>query len=258
MNLSRIAVHSRVDSSLALRDPGPLIGLIAMPLLLVGFLWRGYTALLPDLAATPDASGVAVATPGFTVMFVFFVPGFLALSIMREHSWGTWSRIRLSEATPLEVVLGKSLPYFAVALVQVGLLYGFGTVVLDLELTGSVVAYVVLAVVVAFVAVAFGWMIVSICRTSQQAMTLGNLGGITLAGLGGALQPVHVLPGWVQALSPFTPHYWAVDGFQQVILDGAGLGEVLGQLAILLAFAVGALAVFLVTYRPVDAKISYL
>jgi ABC-2 type transport system permease protein len=58
-----------------------------------------------------------------------------------------------------------------------------------------------------------------------------NLGTMVLGGLGGALVPVMELPKWIQPISPASPVNWAMEGYRDVILDGAGVGDVVPRLA---------------------------
>lgn len=72
-----------------------------------------------------------------------------------------------------------------------------------------------------------------------------------LGGLGGAVMPLEVLPGWVQTIAPFTPAYWAMRGHRSIFLEQGGLAEVALPAAVLLA-AAGVLAVLATTRFRVD------
>ena len=90
----------------------------------------------------------------------------------------------------------------------------------------------------------------------DQALVVGNLGGMLMSGIGGALAPTLSLPGWMQAVSRGTPAYWAMSAFRDLTLAHATLGAVEGRIAILLAFALGFLAVALTQFKPSDAKVG--
>ena len=59
---------------------------------------------------------------------------------------------------------------------------------------------------------------------------------MALGGLGGGFVPVESLPDWIEPIAPISPVYWAMEGYRTAILDGGGVGDVLGPLAVLLAF----------------------
>jgi ABC-2 type transport system permease protein len=87
---------------------------------------------------------------------------------------------------------------------------------------------------------------------------LANLGGVALAGLGGALVPLSTLPGWAEAVAPGTPSYWAMRGFRAVILDGDGAGGVIVPILVLLAFGAVFAVVAAVRFRFDERKSSFL
>jgi ABC-2 type transport system permease protein len=59
--------------------------------------------------------------------------------------------------------------------------------------------------------------------------------------LGGCMWPLEIVPPAVRALGHLTPHAWAVDAWVVLLSRGGGLLDILRQLAVLLAFAVGQL-----------------
>lgn len=72
-----------------------------------------------------------------------------------------------------------------------------------------------------------------------------------------ALVPLSVLPGWAHAVAPATPTYWAMRGFQSVILDGRGVSGVLLPVAVLLSMSAVFAAVSLARFRFADEKVSF-
>ena len=69
---------------------------------------------------------------------------------------------------------------------------------------------------------------------------------LTSACLGGCLVPVNRLPSVFRDIAPATPHYWALDGFNNAM---AGSGRVLVPLLVLAGFSLVMLAVGLLTFR---------
>jgi ABC-2 type transport system permease protein len=76
-----------------------------------------------------------------------------------------------------------------------------------------------------------------------------NLLVIVLAAFGGSLVPIFLLPGWMEALAAFTPNYWAMQSFQDVMFRGASVADIALNLAVLLAFAVALLGAGLARFR---------
>jgi ABC-2 type transport system permease protein len=111
-------------------------------------------------------------------------------------------------------------------------------VLFGLHVRGSLFALcaVDLAFVVWLIGLSFA--AVAIAGTFQQLLAISNMGAIVLAGVGGALTPISTLPGWAEAIAPATPTYWAMRGFNGVILEGHSLAAEGKPIAILLGSAI--------------------
>lgn len=254
--LARSLAVCRHDFRVLRSDLAPFFVMIAMPVGMMAFIKTAFKGALVS-AGYEGATGAEHAVPGMVVMFAMFLIGFTGFAFFREHQWGTWERLRASPARPLEIMIGKVIPSLAIVAVQMGALFGIGAAVFGFRVNGSVLALVAVAVTFALFLVALGVAAVSVCRTSQQVNTLTNLGAMIMAGLGGALAPISVLPAWAQPLAPGSPSYWAMRGFRSVVLDGGGLGSVLLPITVLAVFTVGATAVAMLRFRFEETKVSY-
>ncbi len=220
----------------ALRDdPGSLVFLLIMPLLMMG-LMKPLFGLSLQAEGFVGANGAEQAVPGMAAMFATFTGSFAGFTFFREHGWHTWDRLRASQASTLDIMTGKLAPTLLISVVQMLTLFGLGVILFDLTIRGSVVGLLLLVVAFSASMLSFGMAITSLSRTSLQLNTFVNLFGIVFAGVGGALVPLAVLPGWVQSVARFVPTYWAMDGFLEVILEGASSRGVIGPVAMLLVF----------------------
>jgi ABC-2 type transport system permease protein len=189
------------------------------------------------------------------VMFAFFGVGFIGTAFFSEHGWGTWDRLRSSRATTMEIVMGKILPSAVLILGQLVLLFVIGVVVFGMTINGSVAGVGVMMLACVAVLVAFSMLLTAVLKTANQLMAVVNLAAMALTGLGGALAPVDVLPGWAQAIAPLSPAYWMLKGFRAVILEKGGLDATIIPAAATLAFA-GVLAVIAVwQFSATDEKV---
>jgi len=89
-------------------------------------------------------------------------------------------------------------------------------------------------------ATGLGVLVAALARTEAQVGGLTVLLLLTLSALGGCFVPRLVMPGWLKAAGLITPHAWALDGYQDLLVRGYGLVEVLPK--------VGALAVFALVF----------
>jgi ABC-2 type transport system permease protein len=77
-------------------------------------------------------------------------------------------------------------------------------------------------------------LIISLTRNEKQSGILSWLIIMGMSAMGGSMVPLEQLPGPMRSASPFTLNYWAIDGFSQVMFDQKGLGDILGNLGVLL------------------------
>lgn len=237
------------------RDPAVFIVMLAMPLVLILFVKNGLQPLVPSKGAVVRTSGSDFAVPAFTLMFAFYQIGFLGFAVTNEHGWCTWARLRIA-ARPTEILLGKTVPYAVISLAQVGVLFTLGWSLLGMHVTGSIAALLLVVVAIVCVVIGFGFAVVSFCKTAQQVAAFGNLGSILLAAVGGAVLPFEALPGWAQAVSPATPHYWAMRAFRSILVEAGGVADVAPSLMVLVAMAAVLGGLGLVRFRFDDVKVA--
>jgi ABC-2 type transport system permease protein len=226
-----IALH---ELRILRHDSFPVMMLAVMPLVGMVFMKSAFrTTMLAD--GIHHANGAEQAVPGIAVTFGTLLIGSVGYGFYREHAWKTWQRLRASPATTAEVMCGKVVVPMLMAACQFALLFGLGSLLLGLHLAGSWLALSLVAVAFSLFLIALGLAVTAVCKTVMQANAVTYVGGVLLACLGGALVPYSTLPGWAKAISPAVPHYWAMRGYQDVIL-GRGGGIAL-PVAMLLAFA---------------------
>ena len=57
------------------------------------------------------------------------------------------------------------------------------------------------------------------------------------AAVGGMMVPSFTMPEFMQAIGKISPHYWALSGYQDVLVRGLGTSDVLNEVAVLCGFA---------------------
>lgn len=246
-----LAVH---ELKALVDDPGSLVFLLIMPLLMMG-LMKPLFGLSLQAEGFPGANGAEQAVPGMAAMFATFTASFAGFTFFREHGWRTWDRLRASRATTPDIMMGKLFPTFLIAALQIGGLFVLGVLLFDLVIAGSIVALTLVTFAFSLSMLSFGMAITALSRTSLQLNTFANLFGIVFAGVGGALVPLAVLPEWVQRAARFVPTYWAMDGFLDVILGGAGVPEVALSTLMLLLFTALFTTVAAVKFRFEESKV---
>jgi ABC-2 type transport system permease protein len=236
VSLSSSVVLARHELRLFRREPGMLLQMVFMPIVMIAFLKPAFGPALAQ-AGYEGATGAEQAVPGMIVMFSFFGAGMVGFAFFREHGWGTWDRLRASQARSFEIVVGKAVPTFLLVTGQQLILFVVGVWLFDLHIRGSLLGLGLVSIALALCLLAFGVVFAAFLRSSQALNAVNSLTVMTLAGLGGAFTPIDALPGWAQMIAPATPTYWAMVGYRAVVLDAGGVGATLRPVAVLMLFA---------------------
>ena len=255
--MNRIRAVARHDLRVLRRDPAFLVIFTLVPIAYMAFNEAAVGAALGVRFPEAQVNGAAFVVPGATVLFSGFLVGNVGFGVFREHGWRTWERLRASPLTPSELMLGKSLVPILTISIQIAVLLGAGFLFFDLTVRGSMLAFALVAAALAVMNVALGFMLLSVCRSVIQLNAAATAGAMLIGGLGGALTPVEFLPGWAQAIAPFTPAYWAMEGFREVTLKPGGLAEVAVPLLVLLGFTAAFAVIAMVRFQVEDTKISW-
>src|SRR5262249_21182292 len=126
----RMAAMVRHNTTLMLREPGPVISRLVQPLVLITLTHPLYAAALA--AQGRQAATVQVVT-GMLVMFSLLALSIVGTGIMTERAWRTWDRLRATPARAAELLGGKVVPAFGLLVVLQAEVFGFGAVAFGLR-----------------------------------------------------------------------------------------------------------------------------
>lgn len=171
-----------------------------------------------------------------------------AASIVKEKESGTIEQLIVSPLRPLELVLAKTLPTFAIGLLAFGpallIARAFGV-----PFRGDPLTFLVLTAAFLISAIATGVLIASLVRTLQQALLVSFFVLFPVTFLSGTMTPIESMPPAVELLSRLSPLRYYVDGMSGVFLKGVGLEVLWRPLAWMLALGAGLLATSAVVFR---------
>lgn len=253
----RVGAMARHDLRILRRDPVFLVIFTIMPIGFMAFTKGAFGAAMAIRYPESGINGAEQVVPGAAVLFSGFLVGNLGFAVFREHGWATWERLRASHLETWELMLGKSIAPILALAVQLIVMLGLGSIIFDLHIRGSIAAFVLIAAMLAVVEVALGFMLLAICRSILQLNAATNLGAMMLAGIGGAVTPVYLLPTWAQRVTPATPTYWAMRGFRSVIIGTGGLGAVALPVAVLGGFTVAFAVIAALRFGVEESKVSW-
>ena len=190
-----------------------------------------------------------IAVPGVAVLFVFLAAQTTARSIYDEKKVGSFRRLMAAPISKPALLVGKLLPNVVTGLIQVAVIFAFGTIGLRLmgltpaSLGVQPLTTALVAVLIVLCSSAFGIVIAAIARTESQ---IGGLSSLLLWGmglLGGSFVPLFLLERFLGPLPKVVPHYWANRALVNLMVRGLGFADVMLEMAVLLGFTVAFFAI---------------
>ena len=197
----------------------------------------------------PPTGGGAVAdvydelVPGYTTMFVFFLVNLMARSFLTEQDLGTLRRLRTTPVRPTSILLGKTLPFYIISVLQTAALFLTGKLLFGMDWGPRpwLLSPIILSCSAA--ATGLGLLVATLVDTESQVSAYSTSVVILLAGVSGCFMPRDWLPETMQTLSLATPHAWALIGYEEVLATPApNARRVFECAAALLGFAAAFLA----------------
>jgi len=188
------------------------------------------------VARPADESRFSRTAPQNLVLFTFITALTSATLLVRARRAGVLRRA-LASPTSLAVQLGgMAAGWFVICLLQSVLIIGIGAIGFGVS-WGDPVAAAVLVVVFAAVGCGAGLLVGALGANEDRVGALMPIVGIVAGALGGCMVPLEVFPDAMRTVSRAVPHSWAVDAWDQLVRDGAGLGDIASNLGVLAAFA---------------------
>jgi ABC-2 type transport system permease protein len=176
--------------------------------------------------------------PGILVALVTMIGTLLtAQNIAREKEAGTLEQLNVTPITKGQFIAAKLLPFWVLALADMGIGLAVGHLVFGVPVRGSVFLLFGAAAIYLVVALGIGLWISTVVETQQQAMFVTFFFIMIYLLMSGLLTPIDSMPGWVQALSELNPVRHFVTISRAILVKGAGFTEIERPLGILVLYA---------------------
>ena len=150
---------------------------------------------------------------------------FTALSVTREIERGTMESLLSMPITPIEIMLGKIVPYIIVGFVQASLIIGIGIGLFGVPLLGSLVLLALLSTLFITTNLSIGYTFSTIAQNQLQAMQMSMMFFLPNILLSGFMFPFAGMPVWAQWIGECLPltHYLRI--VRAIMLKGATLPD---------------------------------
>ncbi|ERL65975.1 ABC transporter permease [Schleiferilactobacillus shenzhenensis] len=251
MSIKQVYAVAKLNTRLQLGDPTVPLILMLVPLVMAPFMLPA--AKIQLLAqGYVHVNGSEQVIPGLAVLFSFFSIQLIIQMFFDETTWNTWNRLQVSATSLGDIILGKVVIAYLIQVIQLTVVLLASTWLFRFRITGSWWAFVLVVLTFAAVLTLFGTLLVSWTPSANVAISLSNLLGILMAGLGGSLSPTSTFPAWAKHLARLDPAYWGLSAMHRISLGAAGVSDVRNDLLVLLliAAAFGILSLAGFRYRP--------
>ncbi|HSR13119.1 MAG TPA: ABC transporter permease, partial [Thermodesulfobacteriota bacterium] len=175
----------------------------------------------------------------------FYVPGIMALLIMlvtliltcmaivREREIGTMEQMIVSPIRPIELILGKTVPFALIGYVDMALVTVVGLFLFDVPFRGSLALLILSTTVYLLSSLGIGLFISTVSRTQQQAQMSMFFFFVPAILLSGFIFPIANMPEVVQVLTYANPLRYFLIILRGIFLKGSGFDILWPQLAAL-------------------------
>jgi ABC-2 type transport system permease protein len=173
--------------------------------------------------------------PGIITLILMIISALMtSISITREKENGTMEILLVSPLRPIQIILGKVIPYMALAFLNSIIIVGVGHFVFGVPVMGNVFLLFAICLLFIFVALALGITISTVTQTQQAAMLISMVGlMLPTVLLSGFIFPIENMPKVLQWLSSVMPPRWFLSALKDVMLKGVGIFYIWKELLIL-------------------------
>jgi ABC-2 type transport system permease protein len=172
-----------------------------------------------------------------------------AQSLAREREVGTLEGLLSTPVRPIEVLMGKLIPYVGIGMLQTGIILLLARVLFDVPEAGGWAALALGVLLFIIGSLALGFLISTFAQTQQEAQLIAQFYFMPSFLLSGFLFPFAGMPGWAQAIGSVIPVTHFLRIVRGSLLKGQGLADDWPSLAALGVFVIAISALAIARYR---------
>ena len=193
----------------------------------------------PRVWYNPEMKSANFMIPGIMGIILYFLTSlFTAMSIVREREQGTIEQLIVTPIRPLELIVGKVVPYVFIAFFDVLEVLAIGAFWFGVPVRGSLGLLLGLSTLFLLTSLGIGITISSVASTQQEAMLLTFLTLFPSIFLGGFFFPIEAMPRWLQIVTYAIPLRYILIIIRGIILKGVGLRLLYQEAIALILFGV--------------------
>jgi ABC-2 type transport system permease protein len=174
---------------------------------------------------------------------------FTALSVTREIERGTMENLLSMPITPVEIMLGKIVPYILVGFVQAALIIGIGVTLFKVPVVGSLLVLAALSTLFIATNLSIGYTFSTIAQNQLQAMQMSMMFFLPNILLSGFLFPFAGMPVWAQYVGEALPLTHFLRVIRAIMLKGSNLWDLRYDAAAMFVLMLVAMTIAVTRFR---------
>jgi ABC-2 type transport system permease protein len=204
----------------------------------------------PRVWYNPEMKSANFMIPGIMGMILYFLTAlFTSMSIVREREQGTIEQLIVTPIRPLEMIIGKVVPYVFIAFFDVLEVLAIGVFWFGVPIRGNLELLLGLSALFLLTSLGIGIFISSVANTQQEAMLLTFLTMFPSIFLAGFFFPIEAMPGWLQVVTYIIPLRYMLVVIRGIILKGVGLQILRQEVIALIIFGVAIMLLAAARFR---------
>jgi len=222
----------------------------------LGVNYKSPIELEPIFWFNPELETTKFLIPGLIAMILIITAVIsVSLSLVKEKEQGTIEQINVSSINSTELLVGKSLPYIVLSILDAILILVVGYILFDVVVKGSFILLFFTMFIYIIASTAMGILISVISNTQQIAFTLATFATLLPSViLSGFIFPIESMPTIIQWITNITPAKFFIIPLRAIIIRGVGLEAFWEQLIYLSLFTVFFLVLAIFASKKQEVK----
>ena len=167
--------------------------------------------------------------PGLTAIILALISILLtALTVAKEWENGSMELLLSTPVKPIEIILGKMIPYLFIGIMALVLVLIVSFMVFEIPFSGSLITFVITSIVFLVSCLAQGILISILAKNQQLAMQISMITGLLPSLLlSGFIFPIENMPTFFQMLTSILPARWYILISRSIFLKGADISNII-------------------------------
>jgi ABC-2 type transport system permease protein len=184
----------------------------------------------------PNLQSHFMFVPGVITLILILICALMtSVTITREKEFGTMEVLLVSPLRPIQIIIGKVMPYFILSFINVLLILALSWLVFGLPVKGSMALLLAESMLYILMSLTLGILISTVSKTMQQAIFISLIGlMLPTILLSGFIFPIENMPKIYDYVSALMPPRYFITIIKAIMIKGTGIGYIWKETLILI------------------------